>query len=57
MIREINLVFREIHNNKNLIFERELLIKNAKQPSFFYSQPSTLPKEELAKFYLSATLL
>ena len=26
-----------------------------KQPNFFHSQPSTLPKEALAKFYLSAT--
>ena len=26
-----------------------------KQPNFFYSQPSTLPKEALAKFYLSMT--
>ena len=26
-----------------------------KQPNFFYSQPSALPKEGLAKFYVSAT--
>ena len=26
-----------------------------KQPNFFYSQPSTLPKEALAKFYLNST--
>ena len=26
-----------------------------KHPSFFYSQPSTLPREPLAKFYLSMT--
>ena len=26
-----------------------------KQPNFFYSQPSTLPREALAKFYLSMT--
>ena len=26
-----------------------------KQPNFFHSQPSTLPKEALAKFYLSMT--
>ena len=26
-----------------------------KQPDFFYSQPSTLPKEVLATFYLSTT--
>ena len=26
-----------------------------KQPNFFYSQPSTLPEEALAKFYLSMT--
>ena len=32
-------------------------VKNAiKQPNFFYSQLSTLPKEALAKFYLSTTL-
>ena len=30
-------------------------IKNAKTPSFFYSHPSTLPKEAAAKFYLSST--
>ena len=27
--------------------------KTLKQPNFFYNQPSTLPKEALAKFYLS----
>ena len=26
-----------------------------KQPNFFHSQPSTLPREPLAKFYLSMT--
>ena len=30
-------------------------IKNAKQPNFFYNRPSTLPKNALAKFYLSTT--
>ena len=27
-----------------------------KQPNFFYSQPSTLPKDSPAKFYLSTTV-
>ena len=27
----------------------------SKQPNFFHSQPSTLPREPLAKFYLSLT--
>ena len=30
-------------------------IKMLKQPNFFYSQPSTLPKDAPAKFYLSTT--
>ena len=29
--------------------------KNVKATKFFYSQPSTLPKEALAKFYFSTT--
>ena len=29
--------------------------KMLKQPNFFHSQPSTLPKEALTKFYLSTT--
>ena len=31
----------------------KIISKMLKQPNFFYSQPSTLPKEALAKFYLS----
>ena len=30
-------------------------IKILKKPNFFHSQPSTLPKDEPAKFYLSLT--
>ena len=32
-----------------------IISKMVKQPNFFYSQPSTLPNEALAKFYLSTT--
>ena len=32
-----------------------VISKMLKQPNFFYSQPSTLPKDTLAKFYLSTT--
>ena len=32
-----------------------IIPKMLKQPNFSYSQPSTLPKEALAKFYLSTT--
>ena len=31
----------------------KIILKMLKQPNFFHSQPSTLPKEALAKFYLS----
>ena len=33
----------------------KIIQKIPKQPNFFYSQPSTLLKEALAKFYLSTT--
>ena len=33
----------------------KIVSKMLKQPNFFHSQLSTLPKEALAKFYLSAT--
>ena len=33
----------------------KIISKILKQPNFFYSQPSTLPKEAPAKFYLSTT--
>ena len=33
----------------------KIISKMLKQLNFFYSQPSTLPKEALAKFYLSTT--
>ena len=33
----------------------KIISKMLKQPNFFCSQPSTLPKEALAKFYLSTT--
>ena len=33
----------------------KIISKMLKQTDFFYNQPSTLPKEALAKFYLSAT--
>ena len=33
----------------------KIISKMLKQPNFFYSQPSTLPKEPIAKFYLSTT--
>ena len=32
-----------------------IISKMPKLPNIFYSQPSTLPKEALAKFYLSTT--
>ena len=32
-----------------------IISKMVKQPNFFYSQPSKLPNEALAKFYLSTT--
>ena len=32
-----------------------IIPKMLKQPNFFYSQPSTLPKDTPAKFYLSTT--
>ena len=31
------------------------IIKKLKHPDFFYSQPSALPKNATAKFYLSTT--
>ena len=31
------------------------ILKMPRQPNFFYSQPSILPKDALEKFYLSAT--
>ena len=31
----------------------KIISKMLKQPNFFYSQPSTLPEEALAKFYHS----
>ena len=31
----------------------KIISKVLKQQNFFYSQPSTLPKDALAKFYLS----
>ena len=33
----------------------KIILKILKQPNFFHSQPSALPEEALAKFYLSAT--
>ena len=33
----------------------KIIPKMLKQPNFFYSQPSILPKEELAKSYFSTT--
>ena len=33
----------------------KIVLKILKQPNFFHSQPSTHPKEALAKFYLSRT--
>ena len=33
----------------------EVISKMLKQPNFFHSQPSTLPKKAFAKFYLSTT--
>ena len=33
----------------------EVISETLKQPNFFYSQPSTLPKDAPAKFYLSTT--
>ena len=33
----------------------KVISKMLKQPHFFHSQPSTLPKEALVKFYLSMT--
>ena len=32
-----------------------ILLKMLKQLNFFYSQPSTLPKEARAKFYFATT--
>ena len=32
-----------------------IISKMLKQPNFFYSQPSTLPKDAPAKFYFSTT--
>ena len=34
----------------------KIISKMLKQPSFFHSQPSTLPEEALVKFYLATTL-
>ena len=34
----------------------KVISKMLKQPDFFYSQPSSLPKDAPAKFYLSTTL-
>ena len=34
-----------------------IISKMLKQPNFFHSQPSTLPKEALAKIYLSTTFV
>ena len=33
----------------------KIISKTLKQPNFFYSQPSTFPKEALANFYLPTT--
>ena len=33
----------------------KIIFKMLMQPSFFYSKPSILPKQALAKFYLSTT--
>ena len=33
----------------------KIISKILKQPKFFYSQPSTLPKDAPVKFYLSTT--
>ena len=33
----------------------KIISKMLKQPNFFDSQPSTLPKEAAAKFYISTT--
>ena len=34
----------------------KIISKMLKQPDFFYNQPSTLPKEALAKVYLTTTV-
>ena len=34
----------------------KITLKMLKQPNFFYNQPSTPPKEALAKVYLSTTV-
>ena len=39
--------------DKKITFK--IISKVLKQQNFFHSQPSTLPKEALAKFYLSTT--
>ena len=55
---------KQIYNEKHCTKTAEILdtqnclqnhIKMLKQPNFFYSQPSTLPKDASAKFYYSAT--
>ena len=33
----------------------KIILKMSEQPNFFYRQPSALPKEALAKLYLSTT--
>ena len=35
----------------------KIIQKMLKQPNLFYSQPSTLPKVALAKFYISTTFV
>ena len=35
----------------------KIIPKIIKQPNFFYSQPSTFPKDAPAKFYISTTLV
>ena len=59
-IRFYKKIYNEQHCTKtaNMLNTTNCLqnhIKNSKETKFFYSQPSTLPKETPAKFYLSTT--
>ena len=59
-IRFYKQIYNEQHRTKTakMLDKQNCLqnhIKNAKATKFFYSQPSTLPKEAPAKFYLSPT--
>ena len=51
----MNNIAQKLHKCWTQKIAFKIISKMLKQPHFFHSQPSTLPKEALAKFYLSTT--